>query len=81
MYTTVGGKLLLGSEAKAFLPLGWQPQWDVGAIVDNGWTTNERTLFNGVHKVLPGHWLEVDGLGQVQTQRYWDSQYPDKVRP
>lgn len=28
-YTFHEGRLLIASEAKAFLPFGWQPQWDV----------------------------------------------------
>lgn len=73
-------RLLVASEAKAFLPLGWQPEWDVGAIVDGGYMNGERTVFKDVHKVLPGCWLEMHGDGTVHHHRYWDMEYNEKVR-
>ncbi|KAK3934671.1 asparagine synthase [Diplogelasinospora grovesii] len=74
-----GERLLLAAEAKAFLALDWKAEWDVGAIVDGGWQHDNRTLFSGVLKVLPGHWMEVtlEG-GHVQEHRYWDLEYKDK---
>lgn len=45
------GTLLLASEAKALLPFGWLPEWDVRSIIDNGWLTEERTIFKGLRKV------------------------------
>ena len=50
-WTIVDGHLLIASEAKAFLPLGWKPEWDVRSIVEDGWLHDERTLFRGVRKV------------------------------
>ncbi|KAJ3495507.1 hypothetical protein NLG97_g3344 [Lecanicillium saksenae] len=46
-WTTVGDRILLASESKAFLPLGWQPEWDVHSITACGWMSDERTLFKG----------------------------------
>jgi len=79
VYTRVGEKLLVASEAKAFLPLGWTPRWDVRAIADAGWMFDLRTLFRGVYKVLPGHYLDMTAHGGVQQVRYWDAEYEDKV--
>ena len=45
------GRLLLASEAKALLPYGWRPEWDVRSIIDKGWLTEERTIFKGLRKV------------------------------
>ena len=50
-WTVHSGTLLLASEAKALLPFGWQPDWDVRSIIDNGWLTEERTIFKGLRKV------------------------------
>ncbi|OPB45658.1 asparagine synthase [Trichoderma guizhouense] len=71
-------RLLVASEAKAFLPLGWQPEWDVGAIVDGGYLNGERTVFKDVHKVLPGCWLEMHSDGTIHHHRYWDMDYNEK---
>jgi asparagine synthase (glutamine-hydrolysing) len=50
-WTIVNGRLLLAAEAKAFLPLGWEPEWDVRSLADDGWHFGCRTLFKGVQKV------------------------------
>jgi hypothetical protein len=49
--TELDGSLLVASEAKAFVPLGWNPEWDVKSILERGWTHDQRTLFKGVKKV------------------------------
>ncbi|KXH44318.1 asparagine synthase [Colletotrichum simmondsii] len=74
-----GARLLVAPEAKAFRPLGWEPQWDVGAIVDGGWMQDGRSLFKGVKKVPPGHWMEITRDGLMQIHQYWDADYKDRV--
>jgi asparagine synthase (glutamine-hydrolysing) len=81
VYTRVGSKLLVASEAKAFLPFGWKPRWDVRAVAGAGWMFDDRTLFRGVGKVLPGHYLDITEQGGVQQIKYWDAEYEDKVGP
>ena len=81
VYTRAESKLLIASEAKAFLPLGWEPRWDVRAIADAGWMFDDRTLFRGVRKVLPGHYLDITEQDGVQQVKYWDAEYEDKVGP
>ncbi|KAJ5215068.1 glutamine-hydrolyzing asparagine synthase [Penicillium chermesinum] len=81
VYTRVGSSLLIASEAKAFLPFGWRPRWDVCAIANAGWMFDDRTLFRGVRKVLPGHYLETTEDGGVRQVQYWDAEYEDKRKP
>ena len=50
-WTVFNDQLLLASEAKALLPFGWRPEWDVRSIMDLGWVTEERTIFKGLRKV------------------------------
>lgn len=78
-YTVNDGRLLMASEAKAFLPFGWQPEWDVQSIRDNGWLCDRRTLFQGVNKVLPGQYLTCTSFGAISQHKYWDFEYKDKV--
>lgn len=59
-YTFVDNKLLVAAEAKAFLPLGWKPEWDVASLKEAGWNHDARTIFRGVRKVTT--WQLVDGL-------------------
>ncbi|KAF2650047.1 asparagine synthetase [Lophiostoma macrostomum CBS 122681] len=80
-YTQTNGRLLLAAEAKAFLPLGWEPEWDVGSLKDAGWNHDVRTLFKGVGKVRPGHYLTCQSFDQIEMRQYWDIDYPDKTIP
>ncbi|KAF9641106.1 hypothetical protein BFW01_g465 [Lasiodiplodia theobromae] len=80
MWTVVTGRLLLAAEAKAFLPMGWQPEWDVAGIVECGWALDDRTLFKDVRKLLPGHWMEVTEERGIEMHRYWDAEYGDKSK-
>lgn len=50
-WTIVDGNLLIAAEAKGFLPLGWKPEWDVRALVDESWQFGCRSLFRDVQKV------------------------------
>ncbi|PVI02690.1 glutamine-hydrolyzing asparagine synthase [Periconia macrospinosa] len=80
-WAVIQGRLVLGAEAKAFLPLGWEPEWDLHGLVDDGWQFGSGTLFKGVQKVRPGHYLTcTPESGAVETREYWDITYPDKAR-
>lgn len=50
-YTVVDGRLLIASEVKAFLGMGWKPEWDVTSLAQSGWVFDSRTIFKGVRKV------------------------------
>ncbi|KAL8935086.1 MAG: hypothetical protein Q9216_005593 [Gyalolechia sp. 2 TL-2023] len=77
-WTVHDGKLLLASEAKALLPFGWQPQWDVRSIIDKGWLTEERTIFKGLRKIRPGYYLTCLSFDHIADGQYWDHDYPEK---
>ncbi|KAL8679552.1 MAG: hypothetical protein Q9186_004172 [Xanthomendoza sp. 1 TL-2023] len=79
-WTVVDNRLLIASEAKAFLPYGWKPQWDVESLMNRDWLTEERTIFKGVRKVRPGHCMICLGFDQFKERQYWDHTYPDKNR-
>ncbi|KAL9577791.1 MAG: hypothetical protein Q9212_006142 [Teloschistes hypoglaucus] len=77
-WTIHDGRLLLASEAKALRPFGWLPEWDVRSIVDLGWFTEERTIFKGLRKIRPGHYITCLSLDHISEGQYWDHDYPDK---
>ncbi|PNY25884.1 Asparagine synthase [Tolypocladium capitatum] len=81
LWTVLDDKVLFASEAKAFLPMGWKPEWDVRGITDAGWYFDDRTIFKGVKKLMPGHWLDVIDKRGVEIHKYWDADYPDKTKP
>lgn len=77
-WTIQDGEMLVASEMKAFLPLGWKPEWDVKSIVGGDFQIASATIFKKVQKVRPGHVLICRSFGAVHQQQYWDSEYPDK---
>lgn len=77
-YTKQSGRLLVAAEIKAFLPLDWQPVWDVESLVEGGWNFDDRTLFRDVKKLRPGYYMTCNSSGEIKYQQYWDIEYPDK---
>ncbi|KAL0576097.1 hypothetical protein V5O48_005871 [Marasmius crinis-equi] len=82
-YTLVneGKTLLIASEMKALQPLGWNPEWDVQSIVQMGDFNDNRTVFKGVHKLPPGHFLTFARNGQLNVEPYWDHTFPSPSEP
>ncbi|KAK2056963.1 asparagine synthase [Colletotrichum caudatum] len=70
--------LLLTSEVKGFLPLGWKPTWNVGGLISGASLQAENTVFRNVWKVNPGTWMEISQDGEIAHHQYWDPQYKDK---
>lgn len=68
-WTVHDGTLLLASEAKALLPFGWQPEWDVRSIVEIGWLTEERTIFKGLRKVSAMDVAIIESHPEVDSTR------------
>ena len=77
-WTVVEGRLLIASEAKAFLPLGLQPEWDIPSILEDAWLHDERTLFRGVRKFRPGYYMTCSSFEYIQHRQYWDMDFADK---
>lgn len=76
-YTTVGGVFYFASEAKALLPFQAQIETDSAALAEYltfQYTIGERTLFQGVRQLLPGHQLILRD-GHLRITRYWDVHY------
>ncbi|KAL8800547.1 MAG: hypothetical protein Q9182_005102 [Xanthomendoza sp. 2 TL-2023] len=67
-WTVHDDTLLLASEAKALLPFGWRPEWDVRSIIDKGWLTEERTLFKGLRKDVLETRTEEEMIEGVRTK-------------
>lgn len=76
-YVVVEGIFYFASEAKALLP--FLPSIDTNDLALSEYLTfqytiGEKTLFEGIKQLLPGHALAVEN-GQVRTWRYWDVNY------
>ncbi len=73
-HLTDDGTLTFGSEIKCLLAGGVVPALNVGALPDllaNHATSDEQTLFAGVHRLPPAHALTWQD-GRVRVERYWD---------
>jgi asparagine synthase (glutamine-hydrolysing) len=75
-YARVGGRFWFASEAKAILEA--EPstrRFSYAGVVD--WmgrrgARSGRTLFAGIERLAPGHWLSLDARGVVTVERYYD---------
>ena len=80
-YTHEHDALIFGSEIKAIVQSGKiQPalnQEKLNEYLAFGYLTDEHTLFSGIHKLLPGHWLTWE-KGSISTGRYWDVSFEAK---
>ena len=50
-WTVLDRELLVAAEMKALRPLGWEPEWNVKAIVDGSFQIGQTTIFKDVQKV------------------------------
>src|SRR6188768_1377458 len=70
-----GARLLFGSEIKALLQSGLiearENRSVLSELLATRYTSGSETLFQGIHKLLPGHRL-VYADGRAQITRYWD---------
>ncbi|ORX34308.1 hypothetical protein BD324DRAFT_637479 [Kockovaella imperatae] len=73
-------RIWFAAEMKAFLGAGWRPQWDVDSVQDGGWGQDTRTIFQGLHKLRPGHYMICRG-GEPEIRPYWDLDYPTEQSP
>jgi asparagine synthase (glutamine-hydrolysing) len=70
--------LVLASEAKALFAAGVPARWDREAFFQASRLTvphQDRSLFEGVRQVPPGHYLVATRVG-IQLVGYWDVDYP-----
>jgi asparagine synthase (glutamine-hydrolysing) len=68
---------LFGSEIKVILAHpDVAPELDRSVLPEYlafGYLSGAETFFAGIQKLLPGHWLEVEG-GKLRVEPYWDLQ-------
>src|SRR5262249_10480117 len=75
-YTQVGGSIIFASEIKAILAhpaVGRRA--DPQAVADYlsvRYVPGPATLFAGIYKVQPGHWLLIDEHQSLHEEQYWD---------
>jgi asparagine synthase (glutamine-hydrolysing) len=79
-YAWNGSTLWFGSELKALRAhSAWTPQIDPTALAEYlqyGYVSAPRSIYRDVHKLLPGHWLELGEVGEPAMRRYWSPPEP-----
>ena len=78
-YVQIGEILYLASEVKALFAAGVQALWDHDSVFQSLYASSslDRTLFQGISQVPPGHFLLATREG-VRLESYWDITYPRK---
>jgi asparagine synthase (glutamine-hydrolysing) len=76
-YAVHHGTLYLASEIKALFAAGVPSRWDYEYFYQHatGPAMSDRTLFDGVHQLPPGHYLTATP-GGIRVLRYWEFNYP-----
>ncbi len=68
------------SEVKALLPTGLIPEVDLAALnkyLTFLWVPDPDTLFKGVSKLPPAHWMVIDDSGRRELKEYWDISFQE----
>jgi len=75
-YAHQGGALYFASEAKALFAMGVRAAWSHEGVFAGGFVVpGERTLYEGVNNVPPGHFVRATTEG-FRLHQYWDVDYP-----
>jgi asparagine synthase (glutamine-hydrolysing) len=76
-YCIIDDIFYFASEAKALLPFLPAIKTNEAALAEYltfQYTIGEKTLFEGINQLLPGHILTIEN-GQINTKKYWDISY------
>jgi len=75
-YRWDGNAFLFGSEIKAVLGYpDLKAEFNRSTLAEYlafGYITGMETMFAGIHKLMPGHSLEISERGELRIERYWD---------
>ena len=75
-YRRSSRNFLFGSEIKVLLAYPEvRPDFNRAALPEYlafGYLSAEETFYNGVHKLMPGHRLEINEQGDLRVEPYWD---------
>jgi len=89
-YAEIDGQWVFASELQALLQhpgLAREVDWTaLDDYLTYGYVPAPKTIFRGVHKLPPAHWLTLrlrpggSGGPEVHTERYWQLAYEPKLR-
>jgi len=85
-YRLTPERLIFASEIKAILAHpGVVPQLNRRMLPEYlafGYLSGQDTIYSGIRKLMPGHWMEVSANGALRLEPYWDLHLaiPDPTR-
>src|ERR1700728_2101245 len=75
-YCLTSQNFLFGSEIKVLLSYRGAPREFNRATLPEylafGYLSGDETFYQGIHKLMPGHRLEINESGDVSIDQYWD---------
>ncbi|MBV9623752.1 MAG: asparagine synthase (glutamine-hydrolyzing) [Acidobacteria bacterium] len=75
-YTATADRFLFGSEIKVLLEHpDVRPEFNRAALPEYlafGYLSGTDTMYQGIRKLMPGHWLEISERGELKIEQYWD---------
>jgi asparagine synthase (glutamine-hydrolysing) len=78
-YVDTDDCFLCASEVKSLIASGWHTtelnRETIPEHMTLGYLSGDATLFRGIHKLLPGHWL-LWRNGETQIRQYWEIPLP-----
>lgn len=75
-YASDREKLIFGSEPKALFAGGFEKRIKESVLNElffYRYVSGENTVFEGVQRLLPGHWMKISKEGQIQEIKRWFS--------
>ena len=76
-YTYINGRLVIASEIKAFMGLGWKAEWDVTSLKEAGYFVDNRTVFKNVFKLAPASYM-IANSSSMTIKPYYEVTFPHK---
>lgn len=75
-YHRTSDRLVFGSEIKVLLEHpGVHAQFRRQALPEFlafGYLSDQETFYQGIDKLMPGHWMQVSERGDIRIESYWD---------
>ncbi len=75
-YRLTAESFVFGSEIKVLLACpDVRPEFHRAVLPEYlafGYLSGPETFYAGIHKLMPGHWLEIDERRELRIQQYWD---------
>jgi asparagine synthase (glutamine-hydrolysing) len=74
-YRLTSQNFIFGSEIKILLEYGVRAELNRAVLPEYlafGYLSGEETFYQGIRKLMPGHWLEINERGDFKVQQYWE---------